>query len=135
MNSENNKSPTAEDMKQSGLMNFEAAYEGTDSDPELLRMLIELFIRKTPDALVKLEEALAKGDAAAVSLQAHSLKGALRTLVAPKLVELAQKLETLGRENNLGEGTEALDELRALLTEFYGELEGHLRKLDEMGDE
>jgi histidine phosphotransfer protein HptB len=79
----------------------------------LLRDLVDMFIREVPDQLATLEAALAKGDAGATRLTAHTFKGTGVNFGASQMQALASAIEEKGR-NGLLEGASAtFVELRA----------------------
>jgi len=70
-------------------------------DPELLADLGDEFLLRVPEHTTELRRALDVGDAEAVRLVAHSLKGALASLAAVTACQQAAELEHLGREGRL----------------------------------
>ena len=69
--------------------------------------IVALFHSDAPKMLEELRSHIGSGDATSLEKTAHRLKGALGTLAALAAREVAEKLETLGREGNiLGAGQE-----------------------------
>ena len=68
---------------------------------DLLGQLVALFSDQGPKSFGQLRQALAEGDATAVSETAHSLKGSYRSLGTVRLAEISEKLERRGREGLL----------------------------------
>jgi HPt (histidine-containing phosphotransfer) domain-containing protein len=68
-------------------------------------------------------EALDRADAAGAAVAAHTLKGAVGNLRAPKAFRAAERLETVSREGNLQESRTAYAaaerEIADLLTTFH----------------
>jgi PAS domain S-box-containing protein len=86
------------------------------SDAGLLTEIVELFHSDAPKMLEELRNNIGSGDAASLEKTAHRLKGALGTLAALAAREVAEKLETLGREGNV---LAAGPELTALEREIH----------------
>jgi two-component system sensor histidine kinase/response regulator len=70
-------------------------------DRELLRELVDIFVREAPGMLEKIERALAAGDAPAAHDGAHRLKGATSALAAITATPLADKIESFTEEGNI----------------------------------
>lgn len=66
-------------------------------EPDLLRELVTLFLRDTPERLAALEDALAVDDLPTAARAAHSLKGSAANLGAADLQALASTAETHAR--------------------------------------
>ena len=86
------------------------------SDAGLLTEIVALFHSDAPKMLEELRSNIESGDAASLEKTAHRLKGALGTLAARAAREVAEKLETLGREGNV---LAAGPELTALEREIH----------------
>ena len=69
-----------------------ANFDRISNQPEVLRQIIQLFLKVTPDALDKIDAGVAGGDMEQVALAAHSLKGSSATIGAETLAELCQQL-------------------------------------------
>ncbi len=81
-------------------------------DPEFQRELIEVFLEQAEKNLRDLEAALARGDAPAVALLAHTLKGAAANLGANGVRAAAFELERIGQSGALETGASLLEALR-----------------------
>ena len=77
-----------------------AALQRLDGDMELLRELVELFLKEASPMLAAARGALARRDAQALQQTAHSLKGAAGNLAATAVFEAAKRLEFMGREGD-----------------------------------
>jgi HPt (histidine-containing phosphotransfer) domain-containing protein len=73
----------------------DAALAGLDGDEGLLRQLAVLFVQEAARLLAEMDEALARGDAAALRNAAHTLKGAAYPFVAPATASAAARVEAL----------------------------------------
>jgi PAS domain S-box-containing protein len=84
-------------------------------DRELLQTLVEMFIESYPAQLTALRESIARGDAALVRRQAHTLKGAVATFGVVPIMEAASQLERMGAVNDLTGADAAWQRLDAAL--------------------
>ena len=81
-------------------------------DPELLAELIEIFLEDCPRRVAEIQEAISLSDAQGLERSAHKLKGAAAVFEARSVVELAEQLETLGRQANISSAQELLSHFR-----------------------
>ncbi len=86
---------------QGAAFDREAALARVDGDPVLLADLAKLFCDESARMLLAIQEAIASKKPEALERAAHSLKGSVATFAAPTAVELALKLERIGRANVL----------------------------------
>jgi CheY-like chemotaxis protein len=86
-----------------------------DSDPQLLRDLVDLFLEECPRLVDEIRVALGRKDARAVQRDAHSLKGSTSNLAAKMASEAALKLERLAQAGDLVHAEGALRELESQL--------------------
>jgi CheY-like chemotaxis protein/HPt (histidine-containing phosphotransfer) domain-containing protein len=86
-----------------------------DSDAQLLRDLVDLFLEECPRLVDEIRVALDKKDAKAVQRGAHSLKGSSSNLAAKMASEAAFKLERLARAGDLADAEGVLQELECQL--------------------
>ncbi|HVA40530.1 MAG TPA: Hpt domain-containing protein [Candidatus Binataceae bacterium] len=84
-----------------------------DEGENLLSDLVEMFIGEVPRQLATLEKALAKGDAGAARLTAHTLKGTGGNFGAARMQTLAYAIEEKGRNGSLDGACALLVQLRA----------------------
>jgi CheY-like chemotaxis protein/HPt (histidine-containing phosphotransfer) domain-containing protein len=82
-------------------------------DGDLLALLVREYVDDGARLLATLREALAEGDPHQVERTAHTLKGASANLGAARLVDVASRLEALGRAGALGTVGRLLDEADA----------------------
>ena len=90
--------------------------EITGGDSEFEREITELFLEDTRAHLSWLKKAIDEGNATALEMEAHTIKGAGVNMGANKFGELALALETKGKSGSL-EG--AQDKLTELEVEFH----------------
>jgi HPt (histidine-containing phosphotransfer) domain-containing protein len=91
----------------------------TNGDPALERELVTLFLDHFAPVRRQLEGAQSAYD---WKFAAHSLKGSARSIGAPQLGTLAEKLEVMGFEATEPSKKQALDELEAAMAAFAGEV-------------
>lgn len=84
-------------------------------EPDLLRELVTLFLRDTPERLHALRQALASADYATAARAAHSVKGSAANLGAAGLQALAGLAEQSARQ---AEGAASAAAAAALEDEF-----------------
>ncbi len=90
-----------------------AIQELRDEGENLLSDMVEMFIGEVPRQLATLEEALAKGDAGATRLTAHTLKGTGGNFGASRMQALAGAIEEKGRSRSLDGAAATFVGLRA----------------------
>jgi len=105
-----------------GLLDREAILARTEGDAELLVEIAELFVRDSRVLLGTIREAVARADAGELERAAHRLKGGLGTLGAKTAMDIAKRLESLGREGRAGEGASSAAALAAELARLEPEL-------------
>ena len=102
-------------------MSLSAALTYTGGDRLLLAELLAIFVDEGPRHMRELREAASRADCGRLSHAAHTLKGELQVLGAEATANLAQRLETLGREgrvHGVGELLAALEPEVGRLLEF-----------------
>jgi len=98
-------------------VDLDAALEATDGDWEILREGVGLFMEYDyPRHMEALSQGLAQRDAQGVKVAAHGLKGALASFGSRPARDVAQRIETMGREGNL-------DGVQSMLAELEAEVE------------
>jgi CheY-like chemotaxis protein/HPt (histidine-containing phosphotransfer) domain-containing protein len=90
---------------------FSAALNYVGGDRALLNELLSIFVEDAPVRMEAIRRAIAGGEAVDLMREAHTIKGALRVIGAAAAAGLAQGLEALGRDGNMGEA----DKLAAAL--------------------
>jgi len=82
---------------------FSAALNYVGGDRELLDELLGIFVEDAPIRMKALRHAIGNAEATELTREAHTLKGALKVIGATTAAGLAQGLEALGRDGNMGE--------------------------------
>ena len=78
----------------------------------LVDEMIDLFLSDLPKRLTAIAEAFQHGDAAALALQAHALRGGAANFGASRLDKVCEELEQIGERGTLGDAPEMLDRLK-----------------------
>jgi two-component system sensor histidine kinase/response regulator len=100
-------------------VDIDAALQVVDGDKELLREAVGLFLEQDyPRQLKKLREGIKSQNAEAVTAAAHGIKGAVRSFGGRAVGDVAQRLETMGREGNLTGTDKVMKELEAEFKRF-----------------
>jgi|GEM_PF-986270 len=100
------------------VLNLTEAMNNLDGDAELLQEIAEIFIEAAPEQLQSIANLIATGDVSAVSIEAHSMKGAASNICAEQFVASAFELEQLTRNGTLAGASELLEQMR----EHFGEI-------------
>jgi HPt (histidine-containing phosphotransfer) domain-containing protein len=86
----------------------EGFFERTMGDRDLAAEIAEAFLADTPPLFIRLSAAVSAGDAEGAGKLAHSLKGSSANMGGEKLSRLADRLQTAGKEGDLGRLAELL---------------------------
>ncbi len=114
------KVPVSEADQADSVIDHAALLAGVDGNRRLLRELVRLFLADSPQHLTEIKEAIRRGDAGALRIAAHTLKGSVGNFAAKNAFTAAQRLEIMGGEGELdtaGEACETLESELALLSE------------------
>jgi two-component system, sensor histidine kinase and response regulator len=107
------------------------ALERLDGDEDLLQEVIRIFLKAAPKLLQQIRQAIAKGDAAVVERNAHSLKGELGYFGLASISQKARELEETARTSELSRAAELLSELEPEISALVREMDASLRPNDE----
>ena len=91
---------------------FNDLIEQFAGDAEILKEVVEDFIKSLPELVKSVEEAAKGQDAKALEVSAHTLKGASSNFLAKDVVAIAAELEKMGRDNDLDHALELLGPLK-----------------------
>jgi two-component system, sensor histidine kinase and response regulator len=114
------EAPVPEETRGDGVIDGAALLAGVDGNRRLLRNLVRLFLADYPQQLAEIEKAVRRGDAEALRIAAHTLKGSVGNFAAKKAFAAAQRLEIMGRDGEFdkaGEACKALESELARVTE------------------
>ncbi len=120
--------PLPEETREDGVIDGAALLAGVDGNRSLLREIVRLFLADCPRRLAGIKEAVRRGDAEALRIEAHTLKGSVGNFAAKQAFAAAQRLEIMGRDGDLskaGEARMALESELARLTEGLTKLTRH----------
>ena len=99
------------------------ALERVDGDRELLGEIIALFQEDVGPLVKELEAAVKARDAEGIMRAAHRLKGSVATFAAKPATAAAFRLETMGRDGDIGNVDAAFSDLQAELARLHPALE------------
>jgi len=102
------------------IFNRDDLHHRLGSDPELISMVIGVFIDDMPQQIKALKEAVKIQDAKEATRLAHSIKGAAANVGGESLQAAALKLEEAGREGNLPDMAMYLPELEQEVLQLTG---------------
>ncbi|MGC8658070.1 MAG: Hpt domain-containing protein [Desulfomonilaceae bacterium] len=89
---------------------------------ELLLELVELFLDIGPGMFKDIKESVVKNSAESLQKSAHALKGSVGNFAAQDTFEACLRLETMGRNKDLTDVSEALIVLESSLNKLFDEL-------------
>ncbi len=101
--------------QESTPIDLQASLEQLGGDRAFFTELLNGFIETTSRQIQTISGAIQAGNSETVRCEAHSIKGAARTLSADPLAECAFRMEVMGKEKDLSGADEMLGEL---MTEF-----------------
>jgi two-component system sensor histidine kinase/response regulator len=110
------------DTVRTSVLDRPLALSRVGGDTELLREIAVMFVDDCPRALAELRGALADSDAPKLENGAHALKGSVANFGAQRAVDMAFRLEQMGRSGQLGEAPETLRALEGALSAVCAEL-------------
>lgn len=94
-------------------------------DPEVLAVVVGMFLEEVDERFGLIAGALGRGDAEGFERAAHSLKGTAATLALERVRALAAALEEMGASGRMADASdgvrelsEALDEVRPVLEDL-----------------
>jgi CheY-like chemotaxis protein/HPt (histidine-containing phosphotransfer) domain-containing protein len=108
-----------------------AALEVAGGDAELLKGLITCFLSDCPGLLVNLRAALAAQDGRALHGAAHAIKGSVNLFGATDAWNEAQRLETMGRQNEFIHAAQVCAAVEAQIERVKQELAAFLQDISE----
>jgi CheY-like chemotaxis protein/HPt (histidine-containing phosphotransfer) domain-containing protein len=104
--------PAAEEDRRPSPINMNDIRERLGIETDVVLEMLDILMEDAPAHIDRIREALAKGDADALTSSAHRLKGAAGNLGAEPLYHVARDLEALGRQGNLPEAEKRYPVLR-----------------------
>lgn len=113
--------------KQAVLFDKEGLLERVMDDEELVRELIEEFLKEIPQRLSDLEHALTQPDFKQIRSQGHTIKGTSGNMGAISLQKVAARLEAAGQADDLETATSLIQQLQDQFERFKSETEKNLK--------
>ncbi|MCP4550174.1 MAG: response regulator [bacterium] len=111
------ESPAKErkDFRMDDLSVFDRAnaLDRVDGDLELLIELAGMFREDYPGMIKDMKTAISEGDNESLQYSAHTLKGSVANFSAQSCVKEAQRLEVMGKDNEMSGATDALEALKS----------------------
>jgi CheY-like chemotaxis protein len=89
-----------------------------DQDWDFFKEIVDLFISDYPRMIEVLQDAIEKGDAAALRRSAHSLKGMVNLFQADDVVRMALRLEDKGKNNDFSGVDQEIERLETALAKL-----------------
>jgi len=111
-------------------VDWDAALAGVRGDRDLLRDIARAALEESPRLVEDIERALTRGDATALRLSAHTLKGSIRYFEAKQAFEYAYQLETMGKNDDMENAGTVLHALKEEISRLSEALGKHLRAED-----
>jgi|GEM_PF-2535432 len=123
---DHNQADSPGKKQESPPIDIEKAIKRAMGDKAFLKKMLQHFLKKVPTQITALRTALEQGDAEALKVQAHTLKGTAANLSADGIAAAALCLEQMGREKDLSAGDQALENLEAELVpikDYIGQID------------
>ncbi len=120
--------PAVSAPPEQGLVDWTEALRAVRGDHRLLRVIVEAAAKEIPSQVTAIREAIAGGNATAVQLAAHTLKGAIRYFASGAGFEQVRRLEKMGQNKNLEGAEQCLARLEAEVQPLIRGLADYLRR-------
>ena len=104
------------------LLDIDMTLKRLADDATLLGQVARVFVRTVPQLLISISSALSANDMERAYAEAHSLKGAVAVLEAPKVFDSIVVLETHATNYNAAAAATALAAAQVLVQRLVGEL-------------
>ncbi|MCO6440733.1 MAG: response regulator [Nitrococcus mobilis] len=119
------------------LIHWSVALQTAQGNQDFLKELVQLLLEESAKLFVEIHTAIEEQDAKALQRAAHTLKSSLKALGASSVAQAAERLEIIGRENQLIGADEAasllhqrFDSLKIELLAFLAGKQPSLREKD-----
>jgi HPt (histidine-containing phosphotransfer) domain-containing protein len=118
---------TADSVTAGCVLDAASALARLGGDKQLFADMAGFFFEDAPRLYLELREATQQRNASAIRMSAHALKGLVAGCGGVRAASAAQKVETAGQENDLGNVTslvdalgEELNQLKQALQTYHG---------------
>jgi CheY-like chemotaxis protein len=106
------------------LVDLEAALNRLGGDQDLFREFVVIFQEDAPKLLNRIVQSVEQQDSSQLEQAAHALKGLMSNFGANQCVELAQQLESAGKQNHVSSIAPLLKPFQLLCDKLWSELAG-----------
>lgn len=106
--SERSSSIRVQTGASTGVIDWQGAMQKSQIPEKALMELAELFLEEAPRMLSEIRSALEQGDSRTLKRAAHTLKGSASVFEARSVAETAKQMESLGKDEQLGEARKLL---------------------------
>ncbi len=103
---------------------------GRLEDENLIRIVLDSFVKDVPDQIARLKEHISANDSSNVEMQAHTLKGASRQVEAQALGESAYKIELLAKTGDLSSAENHIIDIETQFDLFLAALKKEIPGID-----
>jgi len=120
------KTPEERTLPNGDGLDWAEALQAVNGDSALLEDVLEAALDEFPKLLTAIHDAVGKGDAAALKLAAHTLKGTVRYFGENPVYDHAYRLEQMGRDHQMDGAEQALADLNEAVRQLTPLLQKHL---------
>jgi HPt (histidine-containing phosphotransfer) domain-containing protein len=106
-----------------------ALMERLSNNKQLYKMIMEMFLQKTPQALKELQKAIERGDHSEARLLSHNLKGTAANLGAEIFYDLSLDMEQLAKKGKLDGAEEKFEKIASCLPDLENEINDTIAEL------
>ncbi|WP_185232895.1 response regulator [Teredinibacter franksiae] len=121
--------PTVVDVEDLPEWGVDQLLEKLKGRKDRLKILLNTFVGRMPDALTEFDQAVAQGDITQIGFCAHSIKGSAAQLCGHGLAVLAANLEQAAKIENVEKVSELAPKFRGAIERFLRKLEDYLKGL------
>jgi PAS domain S-box-containing protein len=101
--------------QENDVLDEAALLAGVDGNRRLLHKLVRVFLADYPLLLTEIKDAIRRNDVGALASAAHTLKGSVGNFAAKRAFAAAQRMETIGKDEDLGAASDACVTLESAL--------------------
>eukprot|EP00029_Vermamoeba_vermiformis_P000573 TRINITY_DN1070_c0_g1_i1.p1 TRINITY_DN1070_c0_g1~~TRINITY_DN1070_c0_g1_i1.p1 ORF type:complete len:126 (+),score=29.26 TRINITY_DN1070_c0_g1_i1:201-578(+) len=101
----------------------------TGGDAEIAEEILKSFMQQIPEDIGTLKRFLARDLRMEAEVQAHTIKGAARSVAAKRLQTLAFTIEIACKDGNVTEATDTLQQLDIVVSETVEAIQAELDKM------